>query len=452
MTPSLKPIRLTPDQQFLARLQLAVDLRRQGYYDMARVIAMELAQARPQEASVWHTLGQIWTDIGEFDVALQCCEESYRLLKLHGEVTTHAMQFQAVALALAQARMRYGRFDEAMDLWEAGRLNVSWSPWPGSAYYDAGHDSLLVQCEGGYGDLFMFMRWLPLLKQRNGVSKLGLCIWPSLIDFCDWSALDVDKVYQIGIDKIPFGKWQYATSIMSMPAVFGVRSWSDIPPTAIERMRGAWSPSKPCYNNTFRIGFCWRAEENSSPVRTKSLPVEVAEEITDGIRIAHIDRKTGMVRIVDVLSLSPQRADLYNQDEFQEPRNITTELDRMTSWRATAEYICSMDFVLTVDTAVAHLCGLLGVPTLILLPRSSCWRWGVPGNVWNRLQKITSENENEPVALNSTGWYGPQMTVYRQPKALEWDGEAIVQELMSRLNQTQTQPRVNTQDLADRWG
>lgn len=434
MTPSLKPTRTTPDQQFLTRLQLAVDLRRQGYYDMARQVAMELGQSRPEESAVWHTLGQIWTDLGEFDMALQCCEESYRLLKLHGAVTTHASQFQSVALALAQARMRYGRFAGALDLWEAGRFNVSWSPWPGSVYWDNlnnpanRNNELLVQCEGGYGDFFMFMRWLPLLKRDLRVAKLGVCIWPSLIDFCDWKALGVDEIYQLGVDKIPFGKWQHATSIMSMPAVFGVQSWSDIPPATLPsgaphqetiwRLDETITPADETEarkirqvlrgSDTFRLGFCWRAEENSSPVRTKSLPVEVAEFIV--YHTVTPDKAN-----VDLFSLCPQRADLYNQDEFREPSGLLVEPDRMTSWRATAEYICSMDFVLTVDTAVAHLCGLLGVPTLVLLPRSSCWRWGI------------ARQPGPP-------WYGEQLTYYHQPVALEWDGKAIVQALMERIN------------------
>ena len=66
--------------------------------------------------------------------------------------------------------MRFGRFEEAMQCWEAGRLNVSWQPWPATKYLTENElpsgCSLLVQCEGGYGDVFMFMRWLPLLKSN----------------------------------------------------------------------------------------------------------------------------------------------------------------------------------------------------------------------------------------------------------------------------------------------
>ena len=108
----------------------------------------------------------------------------------------------------------------------------------------------------------MFMRWLPLLKSQSGIERVGLMIFAPLADFCDWSALGVDEVYRIGVDKIPFGQWQYATSIMSMPAVFDVRSWGDIPAS-----HPAFIKTRPDTGSMMRLGFCWRAEENSSPVR-----------------------------------------------------------------------------------------------------------------------------------------------------------------------------------------
>ena len=86
----------------------------------------------------------------------------------------------------------------------------------------------------------------------------------------------------------------------------------------------------------------------------------------------------------------------------------------MREWRDTAAYLCSMDFVLTVDTAVAHLCGLLGVPALVLIPAGGCWRWGV-----------TEETVSH--------WYGPQLTLYRQPVVLEWDATDIVKTLLERI-------------------
>ena len=405
---------------YLESLQQVVNLRRSGFYDAAFAGIQDLVLLRPQESCVWHTLAQIHTDRGDFHRALEANEEAWRLAKIHRVVNpTH---YQNIALGLAVSRMRFGQFEAAWPLWEIGRANVSWQPWPGSRYWDGeAVDKLLVQAEGGYGDTFMYLRWLPLLKKDKGVKRLGLMIWKPLETFCDWKALGVDDLYVMDRDSAPF-TWKFATSIMSLPAVCGMKTWEDIPKCGVfEGGPGVESPDgvylcgldlrKPLEGRegrALRLGFCWRAEENTSPVRTKSLPVEVASAVVDSIRLVNIPD-----RAIDIFSLSPTKKDLYTDSEFVQPEQVRYEPERMTDWRATAEYICSMDFVLTVDTAAAHLCGLLGVPALLLLPVSSCWRWGM------RRRFGTYINERPR-------WYGDQMFVYRQSKPLFWDANAIV--------------------------
>jgi hypothetical protein len=411
---------------YLERLQAGVLLRRQGYYDLAGKVATDLIGSYPQESSVWHLRSQIWTDIGEFDSALRCAQRAIGMLKANstGELADTPKfrhQIQTLSMSLGVALMRYARFEEGLPYFEAGRLGVSWSPWPGSEYLlnipkeKRPVDSLLVQSEGGYGDTFMFMRWLPRLKAQGIARKVGLMVWKPLADFCDWKALGIDQVYIIDEDRSPFD-WQASISIMSLPAVFGMKTCADIPransltlqsshPYRFDRYEPRSRGAK------FALGFCWRAEENTSPTRTKSLPAEVAEQIISAFKTD-----------IEVFSLSPQRADLYNPGLFHEPAGLIIEPDRMTSWRTTAEYICGMDFVLTVDTAVAHLAGLLGVPALVLLPRSNCWRWGYP-----------PPRDYKP-QVNS-GWYGSTLTLYYQPVALEWNAEPIIEATLRRIGE-----------------
>jgi hypothetical protein len=309
-------------------------------------------------------------------------------------------QFQPLALGLAHALMRYGRFEEAWPYWEAGRLDSSWNPWPGSQYWDGSDpvpESLLVQAEGGYGDLFMFMRWLPYLKSR-GVKKLGLMLWAAAEKVWEWSVFGVDEIYVIGRDQIPF-TWMHSTSIMSLPALFKVKTWADIPTV----------PSVRVTRPVRRIGFCWRAEESGSALKVKSLPLDVASKISCVIAL-------DLPEIVDTYSLCPENAELYPIPPFSnrvQPSCSKYERDRLTDWAATRDYILSMDFVVTVDTAVAHLTGLLGVPCLVLLPIGACWRWGMPGD--------------------QPPWYGPQMTYYRQKQPLVWDAAEIMAAVKERI-------------------
>ena len=50
----------------------------------------------------------------------------------------------------------------------------------------------------------------------------------------------------------------------------------------------------------------------------------------------------------------------------------------------TAAAIEHLDLVISIDTAMPHLCGALGRPCWVMLPYAACWRWGVESQttVW----------------------------------------------------------------------
>ena len=85
----------------------------------------------------------------------------------------------------------------------------------------------------------------------------------------------------------------------------------------------------------------------------------------------------------------------------------------MTDWAATRDYILSMDFVVTVDTAVAHTHRPAGRP----VPRAAAYRSGLEmGN-----------------AGRSPPWYSSAMTIYRQKQPLVWDAGEIVAAVKERI-------------------
>jgi hypothetical protein len=71
----------------------------------------------------------------------------------------------------------------------------------------------------------------------------------------------------------------------------------------------------------------------------------------------------------------------------------------LSSFSDSAVAVAAMDLVITVDTALAHLAGALGVPTFLLLHTFPDWRWFLG-------------REDSP-------WY-PTLRIYRQPNPGDW--------------------------------
>ena len=384
------------DAEFLSALTRSVDLRVAGDLRGSIQFAAEAANSRPDEPSAWHTLAMAAADIGEYKIALHCrwrAVELLDVLAIHSTLPNARGQYiQQCVFGYATSLLLDGQWGAAWPLWEAGRLGYSWHPPQGTRYWRGKEDAdgdLLVVCEGGYGDLFLFSRFLPMLHASHR-GRIGLIVFRGLRNFRDWVRLGVSEVYEIG-DSLPLGVWKYSTSIMSLPAMLGVRSLDEIPTDYLV------STSIPRPVNTSGIGFCWRSEENQTKRRFRSLNWKDAEEIAGALAEESA-----------VYSLCPQGRELSGRpvSAHRTPVNLICDDSEMTTWGATARYISRMSMVVTVDTAVAHLAGLLGVPTLLLLPLNVDWKWGMEGD--------------------RTPWY-PSVRLFRNRLPLEWERERIIE-------------------------
>jgi hypothetical protein len=384
------------DEEFIRREQNVNILRYSGRLREALAECALLVAARGEQASIWHTLAQTWLDLGQFDQELAARRVCIKIIGENGiDSQIGVTAYQQAALGLATALLRQGKFEEAWPYWETGRLGPCWTPVFGSKVWNGEEGGkLLVVCEGGYGDLFCFRRWLPWAAER--VIHLGLMVHKGVSDIWDWSQFGVDQVVEVG-SEVAVGEWDWSTSILSLPIYTASKGRElDVPVDSIERQRFTIGGRR-------RIGFCWRAEESGSPRKIRSLSVEEADDIVEGISGGG----------ADVLSLSPHFGSIYGEHQQQEPELLIVEDDKINTWKKAISYISHLDFVLTVDTAVAHLAGLLQIPTLLLLPAASDWKYGVNRD-WGP-------------------WYGTQLTYFRNADPVRWEVEKIVESVKECL-------------------
>ncbi len=84
----------------------------------------------------------------------------------------------------------------------------------------------------------------------------------------------------------------------------------------------------------------------------------------------------------------------------------------LTDFSDTASLVKMMDFVISVDSVIAHLAGALGKKTFLLLPDKSSFLW-------------MNERKDSP-------WY-PSIKIFRQSTLGNWDKpiKRIISELKS---------------------
>jgi len=253
---------------------------------------------------------------------------------------------------------------------------ADWIRWT-HARWDGVEDlrgqTLLVFPEQGMGDSIQMLRFLPVLASR--AAQVIAMVYPRLVPLVQCNFSNCVTVVIHGVDK-PIRFDRYVQS-MSLPGLLG-----GLPPFA-PLCSPKRRPSLPARTRQLRAGLCWagnpkyRADEVRSMSAARLKPLLARPEIEwHSLQVGE--------RAVD--------ADAYPSMRRPWPS--------LTTFGDTADMISELDFVVAVDTAVAHLAGSLGILTYLLLPYYGDDRWGL---------------------LDRTPWY-PSMRLVKQTVPGDWTG------------------------------
>jgi hypothetical protein len=239
------------------------------------------------------------------------------------------------------------------------------------------NSAIALHAEQGFGSVIQFVRYAPLVAGLDGRVVLEV---PSELVRLMRSLDRVEHIVARG-EPIPAVAWQ--CPLMSLPLAFGT-ILSTIPAN-IPYLRAdpeevrAWSSRLPA---KFRIGVAWAGARRHYNDRRRSMRAEVLAPLGE---------------IADVAIISIQLPQLPDPGSLPfDHIDVSAEL---TDFASTAAVIASLDVLVTVDTAVAHLAGALGKPVWILLPFAGEYRW--------LLDRVDSP------------WY-PTARLFRQPSPGDW--------------------------------
>jgi hypothetical protein len=302
---------------------------------------------------------------------------------------------------LAHALIQTGQWTEGWELfwhrWEVfphfrkarEKLLAARPEWLGE---NLAGKTLLTHCEQGFGDKIQFARYFPLLH-KLGAKVLFQCP-PEL-----WALFQgIEDVELVPIESEP--AHDYHVSLMDLPLRFGTTP-ETIPPPVVFNKSYSKQLGFPVH---FKIGINWSGSVVHRQDYIRSCPLKYFEPL--------VDQTNKLFALTTDYRLKkwPQKkepVDLQADVNFKVV-DLAAQLD---SFDHTAAVINSLDVVVTVDSAVAHLAGSMGKPTFLLLPWLPDFRW--------------------LLETDKTNWY-PSVKIFRQSKLGDW--ESVLKIVAEEIN------------------
>ena len=283
----------------------------------------------------------------------------------------------------------------------SGQIPAHTPIWRGEA---AEGQSILLMCEQGLGDTFMFARFVPLVVALG--LKATLAVQRSQVALLQQSFPDV-RVIAVGEhESLMVDYW---AALWSLPPALGI-ALANLPAparflqtqasevSAWQRRLDEVATGRSDFNpnaRALRVGLVWQGQlagqdnqmaDRSIPPRLVRRFVEARPEII-WVSLQHSAPPLGASNVID-----------WTVDSI--------EFTQM------AALIDALDLVITIDTGAAHLAAALGTKTWVLLRHAGDWRYGVAGD--------------------ACAW-SPTMRLFRQDESRRW--ESVIDQVANALRE-----------------
>ncbi len=366
-----------------------------GLYDEAVQCYQTALSMQPDMAEFHFNMGYVLSKQTRYQEALACYDRALALKPDH--LDAH-LNRSLKWLLTGDYERGWPEYDWRLKTSSFPKLDYGKPAWKGE---DLNGKTILVIAEQGYGDNFQFIRYLPLLQQK-GARVVFACQPELLMVLRDCNG--IDQLVERTLDLPATCRYDTYSYLMSLLAVFGTRVDTipqPQPQLSLDENRLRHFQSMLAADSHFKVGVVWASKPSnlSSPARSCTL--------SDLAPLFHLEGTS---------FYSLQKGDAAKQlaeaGEGFPLANLDAEL---RDFADTATVIAQLDLVITVDTAVAHLAGILGKPVWVMLPHDPDWRW-----LLNR--------EDSP-------WY-PTARLFRQPAPKAWPQviEAVSKALREQLN------------------
>jgi len=387
---------------------LALQFRQIGKHDKA-IDLFEKAIAMQNDPQLWNNLGGVYGELKDMDNARRCFQTAIQI----------SPDFAASHVDLAFTYHLEGKWKEGFAEYEwrfkhFAQLDHYRKNYDQSKLWN-GRDSLegktvLIYGEQGLGDVIQFSRYIKELK-KLGAAKVILHCQDQ--NECLMKRIEgVDEVVLRDIvnhENVEFPPYDYQCAIMSLPHLlqdFVICGKPFLKPLATFKVS-----EQEEYKDTLNIGIVWSGSPVHPNDAQRSMYLRELKPIHDmeGVKLFSL-------QINNAKRIYPYGKKIVDYSEGCEDMKIVDATRLIQNFEDTATIITGLDLVLTVDTAIVHLAGALGVPCWMMTAYNPDWRW-------------CSEGDTSP-------WYD-SLRIFRQTERGNWKQvvEKVKDELLLLQNQ-----------------
>lgn len=247
--------------------------------------------------------------------------------------------------------------------------------WQGESLRDK---TILLYSEQGFGDVIHLSRFAGMVSDL-GASVILSC--PRTLVGLMESIKGPEAVFDQG-EQQP--KTDFVCSLFDLPGLLGIEL--ENLPGVIPYLRSPHMRlSRKTKSRPLRVGLVWAGNPSHERDRQRSVQLTAFSPLLSIPDVEFVSLQIGEAR--QELSLNGLDALILDAGE------------RLVDFSDTAEVLTTLDLLITVDTAAAHLAGAMAMPVWTILPQSPDWRW--------------------MLGRTDTPWY-PTMTLYRQSTPHDW--------------------------------
>lgn len=334
---------------------LGHSLHHLGRNDEARAVIKRVLEIDENNAHAWCNLSIIQSVDGHLADSLICARKAFKL-----------DQHPVMEFALAHAHLYAGNWAEGLKHYKSRYayklqrfLTYPYPMWDGE---DAKEKRILVLQEHGMGDAISFLRFVPLAALH--ADTIELQVVPELVRFAAMMLRGCENVV-VGPLTQDLPAADYWCGLTDLPvalalddAEIAAATMPEFPYVSL----GATVPWKVPGRN-FHIGIAWAGNPDNAVDVWRSIEIE---QFLDLYRVPGVQLYS--------LQVGPRAQDIHDRGCVSLVRDLSPYIRDVAE---TTAIVRDLDLVITVESALRHVCGALNVECWVPYARNGGdWRMG----------------------------------------------------------------------------